>query len=89
MNLDEKGLAFYKFDIEDKKAYKEKYRETLNTLPLTTAQQNTAITEANFAFRLNMYMFDELSGSTKDAINSAAKVFIQTLAGAISKLFKD
>ena len=76
LNLDEKGLAFYKFDIEDKKAYKEKYRETLNTLPLTTAQQNTAITEANFAFRLNMYMFDELEGSSARGLWN---VFINTM----------
>ena len=76
LNLDEKGLAFYKFDIEDKKAYKTKYRETLNTLPLTTAQQNTAITEANFAFRLNMYMFDELEGSSARGLWN---VFINTM----------
>ena len=76
LNLDEKGLAFYKFDIEDKKAYKTKYREILNTLPLTSAQQNTAITEANFAFRLNMYMFDELEGSSARGLWN---VFINTM----------
>ena len=43
------------------------------------------IAEANYAFRLNMYMFDELSGDSKDAWNSAAKVFLQTLVGAFKK----
>jgi hypothetical protein len=30
-------------------------------------------------------MFDELSGTAKDAWNSAAKVFIQTMVGAFKK----
>ena len=75
MNL-EQGLDFYKFDIEDKKAYKAKYREILDNLPLTVSQQNAIIVEANFAFRLNMYMFDELDGS---AAMGAWQVFFNTM----------
>ena len=75
MNL-EQGLDFYKFDIEDKKAYKAKYREILDNLPLTVSQQNAIIVEANFAFRLNMYMFDELDGS---AAIGAWQVFFNTM----------
>ena len=75
MNL-EQGLDFYKFDIEDKKEYKAKYRKILDTLPLTVSQQNAIIVEANFAFRLNMYMFDELDGS---AAIGAWQVFFNTM----------
>ena len=77
------GLHFYDFpNIEDKKEFKTKYRSGLDQVTTDSHKINDIIAEANYAFRLNMYMFDELSGSTKDAINSAAKVFIQTFVGA-------
>ena len=80
------GLHFYDFPkIEDKKAFKTKYREGLDKVTTDTSKINDIIAEANYAFRLNMYMFDELSGSSKDAWNSAAKVFLQTLVGAFTK----
>ena len=80
------GLHFYDFPkIEDKKAFKNKCREGLDKVTTDTSKINDIIAEANYAFRLNMYMFDELSGSSKDAWNSAAKVFLQTLVGAFKK----
>ena len=80
------GLHFYDFpNIEDKKEFKAKYRSGLDKVTTDSHKINDIIAEANYAFRLNMYMFDELSGSTKDAINSAAKVFIQTFVGAFKK----
>ena len=80
------GLHFYDFPkIEDKKAFKTKYREGLDKVTTDSSKINDIIAEANYAFRLNMYMFDELSGDSKDAWNSAAKVFIQTLVGAFKK----
>ena len=80
------GLHFYDFPkIEDKKAFKTKYREGLDKVTSDTSKINDIIAEANYAFRLNMYMFDELSGDSKDAWNSAAKVFLQTLVGAFKK----
>ena len=65
LNLkDNEGLWFYEFEgIEDKKAFKEQYRATLNTIPITQSMANAIITEANWAFRLNMFMFDELEGN--------------------------
>ena len=58
------GLYFYDFEgIEDKKAFKEQYRATLNTIPINQSMANAIINEANYAFRLNMYMFDELEGN--------------------------
>ena len=57
------GLRFYEFDkISDKKGFKSSYRSALDTLPINQSQANAIITEANYAFRLNMYMFDELEG---------------------------
>tara|TARA_B000000557_G_scaffold215900_1_gene182664 strand:- start:1737 stop:2420 length:684 start_codon:yes stop_codon:yes gene_type:complete len=77
MNLDKDGLDFYEFEkIDDAKLYKEKYRSVLDELTLTESQKNAIIVEANYAFRLNMYMFDELEGN-------AAKSFFQIIFGAI------
>ena len=72
----DKGLEFYNFDIKDKKEYKKKYRKILDQLPLTTSQQNAIIVEANYAFRLNMFMFDELEGSATQGI---WQVFFNTM----------
>ena len=65
LNLPEgEGLYFYEFEkIEDKKEFKTKYRASLNELPISQSQANAIITEANYAFKLNMYMFDELQGN--------------------------
>ena len=65
LNLSEgEGLYFYDFEkIEDKKEFKTKYRASLNELPINQSQANAIINEANYAFRLNMYMFDELQGN--------------------------
>ena len=61
---DGEGLHFYEFEgISDKKGFKTQYRNTLDTLPINQSQANAIINEANYAFRLNMYMFDELQGN--------------------------
>ena len=80
------GLHFYDFPkIEDKKAFKTKYREGLDKVTTDPHKINDIIAEANYAFRLNMYMFDEIGGTKMSAWNSAAKVFLQTLVGAFKK----
>tara|TARA_B100001996_G_C18670557_1_gene596568 strand:+ start:1887 stop:2558 length:672 start_codon:yes stop_codon:yes gene_type:complete len=72
------GLHFYDFpDIPDAKAFKTKYRETLDSFPLDESEINALIVEANYAFRLNMYIFDEIEGS-------AAKGFFKVLLGLIT-----
>ena len=59
------GLHFYEFEgIADKQGFKTQYRNTLNMLPINQSQVNAIITEANWAFRLNMFMFDELQGNS-------------------------
>ena len=59
-----KGLDFYEFpSIPNAKLFKQNYRACLDNLGTDTSQENALITEANYAFRLNMYMFDEIQGS--------------------------
>tara|TARA_B100001250_G_scaffold334925_1_gene300987 strand:- start:5047 stop:5721 length:675 start_codon:yes stop_codon:yes gene_type:complete len=59
------GLWFYDFPhIKDAKEWKNRYRKQLDQMPLTNEQKNAIITEANYAFRLNMYLFDEIQGSS-------------------------
>ena len=58
------GLHFYEFDkIEDAKEYKTMYRGILNHLDLNQNQIDEVIDEANYAFRLNMDMFNTLEGN--------------------------
>ena len=64
LKLNVGGLDFYEFpDIENKKEFKNNYRATLNTLPVTESQVSAIVSEANYAFRLNMFMFEELEGN--------------------------
>ncbi len=73
------GLYFYDFPaIEDAKAFKTDYRAVLDGLELDEQQRNALIVEANYAFRLNMYMFDELQG---DAGKSLWKILWNTIRG--------
>ena len=79
MNLKGEGLRFYDFEkIDDAKIYKTKYRSILDELPLTESQQNAIITEANYAFRLNMYMFDTLEGNW---FTSFCKIIVGVIKG--------
>ena len=74
---DGQGLKFYDFEkIEDPKAYKAGYRGILDGLPITEHQANAIIVEANYAFRLNMYMFDTLEGNW---FKSILKIFISSI----------
>ncbi|MDH6060572.1 heme oxygenase (biliverdin-producing) [Chrysosporum bergii ANA360D] len=65
MKLSEgQGTAFYEFaDITDEKAFKAKYRQTLDELPIDEATGDRIVDEANAAFAMNMKMFEELEGN--------------------------
>ena len=67
LDLKDDGLAFYEFpEITDKKTFKDSYRRVLDTMiPVDQSKVNAIITEANYAFRLNMYMFEEIEGDAK------------------------
>ncbi|NJR64795.1 MAG: heme oxygenase (biliverdin-producing) [Leptolyngbyaceae cyanobacterium CRU_2_3] len=70
MNLTEgEGTAFYEFkDIPDEKAFKTRYRQALDELPLDEATTDQIVAEANAAFGMNMKMFMELEGNLIKAI---------------------
>ena len=71
------GLKFYDFDkIDDKKEYKNKYRAALDSLPLDKTKIDAIIAEANYAFKLNMDLFDELGGKSRDGWKSFFKVLL-------------
>ena len=73
------GLHFYDFpEIEDAKAWKDGYRLCLDNMDLNEQQKNAIITEANYAFRLNMYIFDEIQGS---ATKGFWKVLLASIRG--------
>ena len=79
LNLKDEGLCFYEFGkIDNAKIYKEKYRSILDELPLTDSQQNAIITEANYAFRLNMYMFEQLEGNSLTSFCKIIMGFIRS-----------
>lgn len=65
MNLEEgEGTSFYEFDeISDEKAFKDKYRAALNSLPIDQKTADRIVDEANDAFGLNMKLFKELEGN--------------------------
>ena len=85
MGLQDRGLDFYEFpEITDKKGFKESYRSVLNDwLPCDQADVDAIIVEANYAFRLNMYMFDEIDG---DAGKSLWQLFKQGLLHVLGEL---
>ncbi|MEB3310488.1 MAG: heme oxygenase (biliverdin-producing) [Snowella sp.] len=69
MNLQDGGTAFYEFaDISDEKAFKNKYRQAMNDLPIDQATAERIVDEANAAFGMNMKMFNELEGNLIKAI---------------------
>tara|TARA_Y100001970_G_C14100437_1_gene785176 strand:+ start:214 stop:891 length:678 start_codon:yes stop_codon:yes gene_type:complete len=73
------GLHFYDFPmINDAKAFKTDYRAVLDGLEVNENQVNSLIAEANYAFRLNMYIFDELQGDAKKGL---LKVLWGTITG--------
>jgi heme oxygenase len=70
MNLSEgEGTAFYEFPtISDEKAFKDKYRQAMNDLPIDMATAERIVEEANDAFGMNMKLFQELEGNLIKAI---------------------
>ncbi|MCF2149299.1 heme oxygenase (biliverdin-producing) [Desmonostoc muscorum LEGE 12446] len=63
------GTSFYNFEqIPDKKAFKDKYRQVLNELPIDDATAQRIVAEANNAFALNLQMAQELEGSLIKAL---------------------
>ena len=84
LKIGDEAFNFYEFkDILNPVDFKNNYRGTLNCLPLTQTQVDAIITEANYAFRLNMYMFDELAG---DAAKSTLQIILGFLGDFLSEM---
>lgn len=63
------GTSFYNFEqIPDKKAFKDKYRQALNALPVDDITAEQIVAEANNAFGFNLQMAQELEGSLIKAL---------------------
>ena len=79
-----KGLDFYEFpSIPNAKLFKQNYRACLDNLGTTVPQENALIAEANYAFELNMNMFDEIQGN---ATKSFLKLALSYLGSFISEM---
>lgn len=68
----DRGTALHEFEqlptAEDKRAFKEKYRDALNALPIDDATIQRIVNEANYAFALNRDVVHELEADVKAAI---------------------
>lgn len=66
------GTAFYEFDslstVEAKRAFKEKYRQALDSLAIDESLIAKIVDEANYAFELNRNVVHELEPDVKAAI---------------------
>ena len=61
---DGKGVQFYEFDqIPSTKDYITEWYNKLNNLPLSNAEKQDIVDEANYVFALNIAIFEELEGS--------------------------
>ena len=79
-----KGLDFYEFpSIPDAKLFKQNYRACLDNLGTTVPQENALIAEANYAFELNMNMFDEIKGN---ATKSFLKLALSYLGSFVNEM---
>jgi heme oxygenase len=66
------GTSLHEFEQlptpEAKRAFKEQYRQTLNSLPLDEATMQRIVDEANYAFTLNRDLVHDLEDDVKAAI---------------------
>ena len=86
-----KGLNFYEFpSIQNAKDFKNNYRAVLDNLDVDQSQINNLIAEANYAFRLNMYMFEEIQGKAALAGWALLKSYLNDFAQEmiVSKRFR-
>tara|TARA_E500000331_G_scaffold115552_1_gene112560 strand:+ start:1878 stop:2591 length:714 start_codon:yes stop_codon:yes gene_type:complete len=86
------GLNFYDFpSIPNAKEFKNDYRAALDTLGCDEQQVNALITEANYAFRLNMYMFDEIQGKASQSFLKLLGSYAKQILGElmVSKRFRN
>ncbi|OLP17706.1 heme oxygenase [Leptolyngbya sp. 'hensonii'] len=68
----DQGTGLHDFDqlptVEAKRAFKEKYRDALNSLPVDEATIQRIVDEANYAFQLNRDVMHDLEDDVRTAI---------------------
>lgn len=68
----DQGTALHEFEqlptVEAKRAFKEKYRDALNSLPLTESDIQEIVDEANYAFHLNRDVMHDLEDDVRALI---------------------
>jgi heme oxygenase len=68
----DRGTGLHEFEqiptVEAKRAFKEKYRQALNSLPVDEATIQRIVDEANYAFQLNRDVVHELEDDVKAAV---------------------
>jgi heme oxygenase len=68
----DKGTGLHEFDqiptVEARRAFKAKYRDALNSLPVDDTLAQKIVDEANYAFQLNRNVVHELEPAVKEAI---------------------
>ncbi len=68
----DQGTGLHEFEllptVEAKRAFKEKYRDTLNALPVDDATIDRIVAEANYAFHLNRDVVHELEDDVRAVI---------------------
>ena len=84
MNLNGEGLAFYEFEgISNPGNFKNRYRTALDNLPITWSDGELIINVANYAFKLNMDVFDEIGSSRPFPLLSTIKGLFQFTWGSL------
>ena len=84
MNLNGEGLAFYEFEgISNPGNFKNRYRTAVDNLPITWSDGELIINEANYAFKLNMDVFDEIGSSRPFPLLSTIKGLFQFTWGSL------
>ena len=84
MGLNGEGLAFYEFEnIPHAGNFKNRYRTALDNLPITWSDGELIINEANYAFKLNMDVFDEIGSSRPFPLLSTIQGLLQLAWGSM------
>jgi len=92
---EDQGTGLHEFEqiptVEAKRAFKDKYRQALDSLPIDEQTIQRIVEEANYAFQLNGNVLHELEGDVKAAIGDHIFDLLtrQDIPGATEKRPRD
>eukprot|EP00934_Nitzschia_sp_Nitz4_P000055 Nitzschia sp. Nitz4//scaffold30_size153850//22912//24327//NITZ4_002762-RA/size153850-processed-gene-0.4-mRNA-1//1//CDS//3329547214//55//frame0 len=88
LSVEDPGLAFYEFDhVKSYKLFKDKYRNCLNSLDLSSDAIAEIVQEANIAFFLNVRLFEELDvagGVPGSSVRPLHEVYHKVLRSSVA-----